>query len=256
MKGLSVKLEGEYIPLDSLASVLEATYSLLADMEAEVTNGKRELRWDVSGLQSGSAQISIAPRDSSPPGESGYVSGKILEGLIAGLRDESAMDGPHFAFGRSVRVGIRRLKSLVNPDVRRIVYTGYDGESNETVSAAVTYQGAQDAPVESTDARAKTRISIGSVEGTLETLAGRDSYFNIWDRVTGKKVRCECTSDMLAELAENAWEKTVVVTGEIRENSDGEIRSVKVNRYRILTPPASVPRPSDLLGLYVRESNG
>jgi hypothetical protein len=90
---------------------------------------------------------------------------------------------------------------------------------------------------------------IGTIEGKLETLTVRGSRkFNIWDRVTDRRVECSFPKDMLQE-AIAAFAQRVAVHGRVRYSASGDPIRIAVEELRRLRSQEELPQAKDLEGI-------
>ena len=93
--------------------------------------------------------------------------------------------------------------------------------------------------------------AIGSVEGRLESLNvhGGNRYFNVYDALTGARIKCDFAHRIPADEVGGAAEKRVVVHGEIRYREDGEIASVVARSMEVFPAEGELPGADDVLGI-------
>lgn len=96
-----------------------------------------------------------------------------------------------------------------------------------------------------------TWSAIGSVEGWMEGLNVHASnrYFNVYDVLTGARVKCDFGHRIPAEEIGAAAEKRVSVHGEIKYREDGEIANVVAHSIEVFPPEDALPSANHVLGI-------
>lgn len=227
---------------------MQKTNAFLSELDQCVSGGKT-LDWDAGDLQSGSAQFAAIPRLVDPDADD--HTDQILLRFQDGLPTlETSAERPQ-GYSDLALQRAKELTTVLDDSVTKLTYAV---SRNGDVTGPLPLTQRVAANVD--DILGSARVSLGSVEGTVEILSGISEYFTIVDRITGRKIRCECDRATLADLAANHWEKNVVVTGEITEDRSGHPKTMKVRRYRPLKDQKDLPQPEDLLGLYKIPNNG
>jgi hypothetical protein len=137
---------------------------------------------------------------------------------------------------------IHGLTSLLNDGADVITVRG-DGE---TVS--LTQHGAARA----SELLSRRRSSVGSVEGTVETVSVHESrpYFSLFHAYDGHPIKCLCDDELLEQAqAALSAKARVRVTGRIARRFDGRTEAVEVRRIRALPEAARLPKPEDVRGI-------
>jgi hypothetical protein len=243
-KRIVIKLCGERVPLSSLVEAVGDMERSLGELDHSCT-GSKTVEWDVVDLAIGSAEVAVEPR---------IIVGQVIDSTAIIIR--------------RFRDGIDAVRSWVKPDNypekvwgffgRMKVLPGIDKvsisviEDEQTKTTVEIDRDAQSQ--EATGIADSIRTSYGSVEGKPELLNGFKDSFDITDRDTGRRIRCFCSKEMLSDIAKNDWERYIVVTGEITEDSHGNPKSIQVERRRPLAR-GPLPQIEDLLGLYVVGNN-
>lgn len=96
-----------------------------------------------------------------------------------------------------------------------------------------------------------TVTTIGSVEGRLESLNvhGTNRFFNVYDVLSGARIRCDFAHRIAAdEVGQNA-EKRVIVHGELRYREDGQLVNVIARSIEVPPPEDELPSANDVLGI-------
>ena len=84
---------------------------------------------------------------------------------------------------------------------------------------------------------------LGSITGSLEAINIHDvAFFNLYEAVHGKRVRCLFSLGKMTERAKDALGKRVVVMGEVASTARGHPFSIRVSDLRILGDASELPR--------------
>lgn len=246
---VTLKLEGEHISLAELADAMSRTAKLLDELDATVS-GRRTLGWDIGDLRKGSAVIDVIPRPLDPdgPDTGGAVAGLFYEGM--GALQRSA-ERPAGYSDRALSLA-KDLGDYPGDDSIRLTYAVLREGETASEPVRVTQRLSQNVD----EILGPPRTSFGSVDGHLGRLDEWGSAFFILDRVTGRKIKCECDADMLDEIAQKYWKKNVVVTGEIVEDKEGKPKAIRAVGFRQLRERSELPQPEELLGLYCEPIDG
>lgn len=96
-----------------------------------------------------------------------------------------------------------------------------------------------------------TISSIGTVEGTLEAfnVHGRSRYFNVYDALTGERIRCDFGHRIPAHEIGAAAERRVAVHGEIKYRETGEIVNIVVHSFEVFPGEDDLPTADDVRGI-------
>lgn len=245
-KRITMKLCGEYVSLKSLVEAAGNMEKCLEELDRSCT-GSKTVEWDVVDLALGSAEMAVQPRMvvSQVTDVPARILSRFRDG-IEGMRSRTMPDDyPEKAWGF-----LRKVASVVENGIDKVFLSVMDegqAETNIEIDRDMISQEAE-------NALETRRTSYGSVEGRAELLNGFQDSFDITDSMTGSRIRCYCSKEMLSEIARHDWEQCVIVTGEITEGPNGNPRSVKVERYRPLGR-GPLPQVEDLLGLYAVGNN-
>lgn len=245
-KRVTIKLYGQHVSLKSLVEAAGNMEKCLEELDRSCT-GSKTIEWDVVNLSLGSAEVAVEPRTivSQVIDVPVRIVRQFKEG-IEGISSERMPDNyPEKAWGF-----LCRTMSVIDNGIDKVFLSVAEDEQTEThieIDHSVISEDAE-------DILEKIRTSYGSVEGRAKLLNGFQDSFDIADRVTGRRIRCHCSKEILSEIAGHDWEQCVIVTGEITEDANGNPKSVRVDRYRPLSR-GPLPQAEDLLGLYVVGNN-
>lgn len=236
---LTLRLQGasEYIPFDSFLEASQNSLEMLRDLDTTIS-GKYgpTLRWFISNLELGSATVTITAESSLEDVDFGP---QVVKAFVDGLEHiEKEASLPAY-FSDDTLESAKRLVRILDSDVARI------SVSSETKLTVITQHVAANV----NQIIGAQFDALGSVEGPLEmvTLRGQP-YFNVYDAITGRAVRCHFSREMLQEV-KDALGRRVVVSGRVRSNPSGEPVSVRVEELRLLRAEEELPKTADIAGL-------
>jgi len=241
MSKITIALAGKHVPLELLARVLSQTNTLLKELTESLDLS--EPSWEVVGLKLGSAHVSVSPKS-----EQEKDAAPVLAAFRLGFQGlETKADRPR-GYSDAALETIKEISRIGADSGHTLTYRIEDGDQVETFP--VGQRVAQNA--QAVLSQKPKRTYLGSVEGVVELMSGLQEYFAVVDRISGRKIRCNCGKDMLAEIAAHAWEKNIRVTGEVTADPFGRPQAIAVRRYQLFKDPASLPTPEDMIGLYNR----
>jgi hypothetical protein len=243
-----LSLTGDLISVQDFLTAAEDLHGLLQEVDRAIS-GKTTLDWVIVGMRGSSAILETAPRkiteDEPDRGE------EVIKAALDGIQkiEKSPIRPLHFTDGALERArALSRVVMAGNIDQIRI-----QGSTNGKRIPQVTVTQRIAANI---DELIGPRYSaIGSVEGTLEVVSIHGGYsFNVYDLLTGLKVRCICEEQTLADLTSKLG-KRVLVHGQIRSSAKGQPLSIKVERVRVLRDRSDLPQVDDIQGLMNQSEN-
>jgi hypothetical protein len=90
----------------------------------------------------------------------------------------------------------------------------------------------------------------GSVEGRLEgVIIHGDRYFNVYDELTGRRIRCHFANRIPVRHVADALEHRVAVYGQITYRSGGDIATVVAEELIMFPSPDLLPTADDVRGI-------
>ncbi len=224
---ITLKLETQpgqdLIPANSFKIAIDELTTILHEVELEISQNKRgSLNWGVADLSVGSATISLENvSDEIELGQKSTIS--YIEGLQL-LNSHKIR--PEY-FNDNALESAQRLARLTSDGVSKINVFSHA----HNLQLYVTEQIA----VNIADILEHIEY-LGSVEGSLELISGRDGYalfFRVRDVVSGKVVRCFFPENILDD-ALNAFRKRVIVYGLIKSDNIGNPRTIRVQNMETL----------------------
>jgi len=218
-----------------LRNLMDDLFGVLREVQSDFLSG--QVRWRIERLSLASPLV-VASRPVSEDKDLTQSNLRSLSGFVTnGLKQiqREAVRPPHFTDQalektRDIIEMIRKTEGTLAVDSTRLdehVVTNV----NEVLGAVVT--------------------GIGSVEGRLEAfnVHGNNRYFNVYDSLTGARVRCDFGHRIPAYEVGAAAERRVVVHGEIRYREDGQIVNVVAHTLEVLPDEGDLPSANDVLGI-------
>lgn len=239
-RAFSIDVDGPRVSLDRLISTAESALTLLREVDVEITHKSGgALDWVVSDLQSGSVHLEAKPelKDLSLGSETAVqVLAAVGEGLE--LVEHEAARPSHF--NDSALKSARELTGALREEGISRVRVRTNGRSVEISQRLAAH----------VDELIKGKVkSIGSVEGRLETVSLHGSaYFNVYERISGKGVRCYFSEDRLEEVKKALGER-VRVSGVIWSRRTGEVVSIQVREIEVFPDESDLPPAEAMRGV-------
>lgn len=240
-RNIGLSLEGDDIPLEVFLNAAGELSGLLSELEFAVS-GARNLRWYVSDLRMGSANLAVRaePEPRYGPDCVDAIISTALSGLSKIEREPSRPD--HFTDD-----ALKRAKALavsVAPDKGSIAIFG--GERSMPPQQVFLTRRIV---VHVDQLMGTTSVAVGSVEGALEALSIHGGVqFAIYDAITDRRIQCRCDWETLNRVIEYLGCR-LSVSGEVRFNVQGEPTSIKVDSFSPLGR-GPLPQAKDMRGLF------
>ncbi len=231
-----IEPETEILYFDALVRSVAKLQKLVEDVDFAVTRERKGRPWVVTGLHASTPTISIAPAINGTESVAA-----VKEGVRILTAFEDPTSPPRY-FSEDALDDLMAMRSLFTKRnkyrVRRISLK----ESPEARTSIAIIQEDVRQKVERV-----TRGSyslLGSLEGTLEAANLRSKAFTIWERVTGRPVRCSFSEGRRDEVIEFLRRQTrVLVEGKITYFRNGAPRFVsELRNIRDMTPDETLPK--------------
>jgi hypothetical protein len=200
---LTVALEGPDISLSSFVSAVTALDALVKDLSAEVAPGSK-LVWEVDDLQMGSAIATIRGRTVS-----GDPEGVARVSAAYETIGEALTGGTAIPYSERVGADVAALTAVLDDHVQAVRLE--TAKRDYTIAA----KWARPSPVVPT---ARPLISLGAVEGRVQTLSNRGSLrFTLYDTLDDRAIACYLKPGE-EDRIQMLWGRRVIVEGEIRRD--------------------------------------
>lgn len=246
MNRLGLVVEGDDISLDVF---LEASSHFLALLKSvdESDAPRRTVRWRLSHLSYSSPAVveatAVPARKDVEMQRPDRLAALVLDGME--ILDTGT---PHPKFSDAALEDARALAEVKDRGgITGIAVIGRN-ELRPPIERRVLVSKRVSAAVDQV-LGAKYR-SLGSITGSLEAINIHGiAFFNLWEAVHGKRVRCLFSLGEMTDRAKDALGKRVVVTGEIVSTARGHPFSVRISDLRILGDASDLPSADDITGI-------
>jgi hypothetical protein len=238
------ELESHITVLAFLKAARQLLY-ILQEVESSMSNKRRaSLTWVVSDLRLGSTTIAVSalPSEGLP-----YTGEAVVSAVVEGLRLlENSATRPRY-FSDDALDAAKELALMVGKEARAVTVS-VDSEFAELTARTVYHAN---------ELQKTAGEELGTIEGVLKmvTLVDRP-YFNVYDEVTGRPVRCDFDMEELAKIA-LALGRRVSVSGLIIYGADSYPRRVRqVTDFTVFPPDENLPGIEDILQTGIDLSGG
>ncbi|RJP71359.1 MAG: hypothetical protein C4532_07485 [Candidatus Abyssobacteria bacterium SURF_17] len=235
---LTFEFSGSRVTAEEFVKGINAFFSLLNEVSANITGTPKGLRWIVR-VEPGSVRMKFIPERLKPfPETPEEIVTKIDEGV---RMIETRSERPTYFSDKA----LKRLRTLIQ--IRK-------GESGKVQPIKVGSNGKRSRLTQKSLANINRLFEgeykdWGSIEGKLEMIAERPSYrFAVYDDLTDKPINCHFPKDILPEILK-AFGKRVYVSGIIHYQGDGEPLSIDVEEIELFPSPQELPSASDVEGI-------
>jgi len=225
MDTVTLQLRGDDIRIEAFAQAIDHFSSLMAELSRAA--GAKGLKWEVAGLEAGSATTQVrAARNGFAPEQVDEVVRSYLQ--VGKALSESAI----LPFSPEVQKHALAIAEVLDEGVEGILFETPEDEA--LVSHAV--DEAHPVPVGQRQSKA-----FGAVTGRIQTLTSRNALmFTLYDRLHDRAVRCYLREGQ-ESLVEDAWQKTATVVGWVTRDADSG-RPVNVRKIESLELLAGDPQ--------------
>lgn len=219
---------------------------VIGDVGREVTSQRADpMRWLFAHAQTNGIirlrLIGVPARDDVAATVAPQIVRAVVGGMVA---VESEATQPEYFTEHALE--------LAQAIAERTAETGPVRVVNGTVGTTVTPEG--------TGAHVRELLrerytDLGSVEGRLEgvNVHASDRYFNLYDELTGRSVKCYFGRRLDIEVIAGALERRVVASGEVHYRASGEVNSVSVDELMVLPRDEDLPPFSDFRGILAEQ---
>lgn len=245
-----ILLKGNLIPVSTFIDAARDLYGILVELEKEIS-GSPNLIWSISELSSSSASLQTIPYLSREDDTDNRE--KIVSVFVHGMARIAYNPIQPDYFSDEALIRAKHLANLLNGNVDRIEIRGtIQGKLSDHISITQRIAAHVDELI------GVRRVSLGSVEGKLELISIHGgTYFNIYDQLTGRRVKCICDREVLDKLTDHRnLGRRILVYGEIREDARRYPDSIKLETYRFLREREELPQIDNIRGILAQHSSG
>lgn len=234
---LELHPDTESMYLDVLVKAIQDVSALVADVDYAVTRERQGRKWVVTSLRSSIPTMTIEPAINGTGTVDAVATGLQL------ITAEAEPEAPPPYFSEEALDDLRRMRRLFRYKKARLSKLVVKTEDSDIAVATI-----RDDIGRKVDRVLRGSYTVlGSLEGTLEamSLRGKSPAFTIWERVTGRPVRCffdkERWYDTIVSLMR---QKTrVLVVGKVTYFRNGMPRFIaNVREIGNMTPDESLPK--------------
>lgn len=227
---VSLRLEGEQVPLDAFTRAIDHLQRLLSELEREVT-AKGEIEWMIVELNTGSTSAAVKGT-SKNTSEVEKVT-NAYESIGHSLESDSPPP-----YSEPVRREVDGITSVLNDHVTAVALgVGHGSERREWRTVKPSELGPNLQP---------DIVSFGAVEGRIDDLLGHSGLrFVIWDSIFNLRVTCETTQEQEQRMRE-LWKKDVIVEGMVARDPDTgrPKRITEITDLEVMPQPTSGEGPT------------
>lgn len=240
---VSISLGGDLITVSAFIDAASDLYAILNEIDREVS-GSQSVIWSIAALRSTSAVMEAAPilvHEETPDNRD-----RIVAAFVQGMQKIETQPVRPDYFSNEALIKAKHLVGILNENINRIVIRGtVDGRLSDHIQITQRVAAHVDKLI------GVRPVSLGSVEGILELISIHGgTYFNIYDQLTKRRVKCVCDRDILNELTDyRNLGRRLLVYGEIQEDISGQPISIKVGKYRFLRDRQELPQGEHLRGI-------
>lgn len=243
---LHIKEKDSFVAADDFVEVAGNLLHLLREIEFNVSNSRQSnLNWVIRDLKSGSASIVL---EGIPKNSVNYTVSDITLRMIQGLRMlEEGKAIPPFFSDEAIRYA-RGIASKVGKTLDSLIIS----TSNNIVSITKKLVSNVDALLDTF-----TVEESGTIVGTLKMITTVGvPYFNVYDSVTGKAVRCDFDLESLKTVLGAMERGRVSVSGLIYYDSEGYPKRIKNPVIEPLPLECELPTLEEIIALDLDLSGG
>lgn len=243
---LRIREKDSFIPADDFVEVTGNLLHLLREIEFNVSNSRQSnLNWVIRDLKGGSASIVL---EGIPKNSINYTASDISLRVIQGLfMLEEGKAIPPFFSDEAMRYA-RGIASKVGKTLDSLIISA----SNNIVSITKKLVSNVDALLDTFAIE-----EFGTIVGTLKmvTTVGVP-YFNVYDSVTGKAVRCDFDPGSLKTVLSAMERGRVGVSGLIYYDLEGYPKRIKNPVIELLPLEGELPTLEEIITLELDLSGG
>ena len=216
---------------------------LLSEIDIAVSSSRRRtVDWALRTLSYGSPVLLTAEPSVREYQEDNRMA--ILDATIQGLTSLQESDSRPRFFSDQALSSARGLVRVLGDrvDAIEVFSDGQNLSCDESIA---------------TNVRAILRPGydiLGTIEGTLEALNSHSGFrFAVYEPVAGIRIECEVANNANQELRQQIiglYERRVRVSGTLRTNAKGDVRSARISEIYELRSEPQLTSVEDISGLY------
>jgi len=229
---LRLELGAAAIPLSKLAAATDSFFRLVDDVSKALHPGAQIVEWTVE-VERGSVVLAAKP---TLDREAALA---MVNTIVIGLGAiEKGPEQPAHFTDRALEY-TRKLAALASDDFPVRVRNGHH-------QARLTSRSVRNVD----DLTVGAQPRIGTIEGRLEELNihGKPT-FQIWERLTGRKIQCRAGDSVSREQLEAGLGRRVAVRGTIKASKHGVSQSIDAKQLRIFPAEHELPSADEVLGI-------
>lgn len=243
-EAISLELETGELSLKQLIGTTDTFSGLLSEISRQMLPAAG-VRWFVEHLSMSSPLlVEVRPATSQPEVSPGVLN-DLAENVIGGLEQvqASAQRPKYFS-----DAALEKAKSLAEQTAvagTHVRIRGGSAGGQPWVNLTTQFVANVDQIL------GTTTTAIGTVEGRLEAfnVHGTTRYFNVYDDLTGERIRCEFGHRIPVAAIGAAAERRVAVDGEIFYREAGEIVRVKAMSLEVFREEEDLPTADEVKGI-------
>ncbi len=230
------------VSAETLTKVLEDTLEMLRSISGDFVTSDTPVRWEVVRAETKSPlTITLAPRVLGLAARTARSVGtKIVKAAVSGVKkiESKPVQPPHFNV--DAMLAAKDMYLTAQRDGANLVF---ETKRTKPVTMSAVFVRNVDELVE----KVRAYVDHATIEGTLEALSVHvHDNFSIWETLTGNKVECVATGDLLKKAHELVLaKKRVAVTGMVRYR-DHKPKSIQVESIRVLRGADELPQPGTM----------
>lgn len=231
------------ITLPSFIGKLRSFLGILQDFDAALSDDPRgSLKWEIAVLRKSSPPVvgvNPVPRRVHTPDWSEAINEQVLANVhMLALSTERTPRMPDSALDK-----IKKIARNVKEAGPSAIFLADNGHvKREELITEATLKNVR----ELTDPK---YAAYGAVIGRLESLSVHSGHeFRVWDKNTGRPVRCQFSPERMAQVKE-LLPATVIVSGIVHANSAGVPIRVDLEDLQLYAEPKTLPTIEEMSGL-------
>lgn len=236
---ISLKLSGECIPVHIFLNDIENFFQCVKEVTKDVTGDRGDKAWFI-GVHKGSACADFYRNENCITKEQAK---RIAENINSGILREKNTKGVVYQFSPKALESLKKLNLSNNTDDTNTVKVSIKVaksyvEINENAINVINAENIQQGFKE-----------YGTISGQLRDLhRGRGVTGTLKEEIWGRSINCNIPEN-LKEIARNAWDLRVELTGEIEYNGEGLPEHIDIEAIKVFPQDFELPDLSEIRGI-------